>query len=68
MYPGADVPNKLPATIHGSGGGKSNQDGLCQPGDGVCPELPAVYVAGPARHTRERAQGDDVPEDSDHQP
>lgn len=65
---GTNILDKLPATVHNAGGGAGDQDGLCQPRDGVRAELPALHLAGPARHPRKRSQGDDLPQDSHHKP
>lgn len=67
-FSGSHILNKFPATIHGAGSGQPDEDGLRQPGDGVRAQLPALHLAGPARHPGERAQGDDLPQDPHHQP
>lgn len=65
---GTNIFDKFPATVHNAGSGARDQDGLGQSRDGVRSELPAMHVARPARHSRERAEGDDLPQDSHHQP
>ncbi|VVC90192.1 unnamed protein product [Leptidea sinapis] len=65
---GTNVFNKLPATIYRAGSGESDKNGFRKPGDGVRPQLPSLHLARPQGDLGERAEGDDLPEDLDHEP
>lgn len=62
LFSGSHLPGRVPAAVLNARSGDADQDGLCQPGHGVCAQLPALHLAGSACHPGQCAQGDDLHE------